>query len=241
MDYYRSEIKTGIMAVLCITILVLTTFYVGGSKMWGTAYNLSAAFSGVGGLELDAPVHYAGLEVGMVRDIRIITQEEKERFPDCSLIVDIEVDKLVQVKEDSKILIKTLGFMGLKYIDITPGSNESGLIPAENLIQGGISQDMNDVMESVGGVIEKINPTIDDLKKLINDADEVIVVNKEDINKMISNLSVASEHLKQFAEDIKLHPWKLLMRTKEKKEAPKSARGGEKPKERKSFTGRRTK
>lgn len=235
MEYYRSEIKTGIMAVFCIATLILTTFYVGGSKMWGTTYNLNVTFEGVGGLELDAPVHYAGLEVGMVKDIRIMTPGEKEKFPDSSLVVNIVLDKLVQVKEDSKILIKTLGFMGLKYIDIIPGSTESGLVPAGSIIKGGISQDMNDVMESVGGVIEKINPTIDDLKKLINDADEVIVVNKEDLNKMITNLSVASEHLKQFAEDIKLHPWKLLFRTKEKKEAPKE----ERPKERKPFTGRK--
>lgn len=236
MDYYRSEIKTGIMAVICITILVFFTFYVGGSKMWGTTYDLGIVFKDVGGLELDAPVHYAGLEVGMVKNIRIMDKQEEENFPDCSIFVNIELDKLVKIKQDSKILIKTLGFMGLKYIDITPGSSKSLLVPPGSTKKGEASQDINEVMESVGNILEKINPTIDDLKKLINDADEVIVVNKQDINKMISNLSAASGHLKEFAEDIKLHPWKLLIKSKEKKEAPKE----EKPKEKKSFTGRRT-
>lgn len=233
MEYYRSEIKTGIMAVICIAILVFVTLYVGGSKMWGTTYTLSIAFESVGGLDLDAPVHYSGLEVGMVEDIRIMTREEKEKFPDCSILVKVALDKLVQIKNDSEILIKTMGFMGLKYIDITPGSTESKIVQPGRLIRGGISQDINEIMDSVGEVIEQIKPTITDLKKLINDADEVIVVNKEDINKIITNLSIATEHLKLFAEDIKLHPWKLLIKTSEKKkeEIPKE----KKDKERKSF------
>lgn len=235
MDYYRSEIKTGIMAVICIAILVFTTFYVGGSKMWGTTYTLGLAFSDVGGLELDAPVHYAGLEVGMVKDIKIITKEEKKKFPDSSIVVNITLDKLAEVKEDSRILIKTMGFMGLKYIDISPGSSELKSIAPESLIAGEAQQGMDEVMEKVGGIIEKIKPAIDDLQKLLKDADEVITVNKEDLKKMITNLSEASEHLKGFSEDIKLHPWKLLRKTAEKKKEPEE----EGPKRRKSFTGRR--
>lgn len=235
MEYYRTEIKTGIMAIICIAILVSATFYVGGSKMWGTAYTLNVAFKSVGGLELDAPVQYAGLEVGMIKAIRIMTKEEKEKFPDCTILANIVIDKLAQIKEDSSIQIKTMGFMGLKYIDITPGSTGSKIVQPGSLIKGEISQDIDQIMDSVGEVIDEIKPTITDLNKLINDADEVIVVNKEDIHKIVTNLSVATEHLKQFAEDIKEHPWKLLIRTPEKKEkTPKK----EKAKERKPFWSR---
>lgn len=257
MEYYRSEIKTGIMVITCVFILVLATFYVGGSKMWGTTYNLNVVYKNVGGLEQDAPVYYSGLEVGMVKNIRVMTKAEKEKFPDCTILVNIMLDKLAQVKKDSKILIKTLGFMGLRYIDITPGSDIAETIPPSTTVKGDTAQDINEVMESVGEIVDQIKPkagsivkgmdniigengslqtTITDLKKLINDADEIIVVNKEDINKIIANLSVATEHLKEFAKNIEEHPWKLLIKTPEKKpSAPIKPLEGRKEGEKTSF------
>jgi len=244
MQYYRSEIKTGIMAIICISFLILATFYIGGAKMLGTTYTLNVTYKNVGGLEIDSPVQYAGLEVGSVKNIRVMTESEKQNFPDCKVLVKIELDKNVIVKKDSKITIKTMGFMGLKYIDITPGSDNTETISANSTVVGQATQDMNDVMDAVGDIVNQIRPktssivagidnligengslqtTIVDLHKLVNDTDEVIVLNKEDIRKMIANLSETSEYLKQFAEDIKSNPWKLLIKTPEKKKAKEPA------------------
>jgi phospholipid/cholesterol/gamma-HCH transport system substrate-binding protein len=241
------------MAVICIITLVLATFYVGGAKMWGTTYDLHVAYQNVGGLEIDAPVHFAGLEIGTVKMIKVMNLSEKQNFPGCSIIVTLELDKSVLVKTDSKISIKTLGFMGLKYIDISPGTEQAETISSGSTVKGQISQDMNDVMDSVGEIVDQIKPransivtgidnivgengslqtTIADLKKLINDADELIVVNKEDVRKMISNLSVASTHLKGFAEEIEANPWKLLIKTPEKKKKGETQqKTSEKPKD----------
>jgi phospholipid/cholesterol/gamma-HCH transport system substrate-binding protein len=240
MQYYRSEIKTGIMAITCIILLMLATFYIGGATMFGTTYSLNVTYKNVGGLELDAPVQYAGLEVGSIKKIRVMDKTEKENFPNCTVVVTIQLDKSVKVKKDSKIAIKTMGFMGLKYLDITPGSDNAETISANSTVLGQTSQDMNDLMDSVAEIVNEIKPktgsivagidnligengslqtTIVDLHKLVNDTDEVIVVNKEDIRKMIANLADTSNYLKQFAEDIKSNPWKLLIKTSEKKKA----------------------
>jgi len=60
---------------------------------------------------------------------------------------------------------------------------------------------------------EKVQP----LKERMKDADGVIVDNREDIRATIANLKVTSENFKEFTEDIKRHPWKLLIKGKEQK------------------------
>lgn len=265
MDYYRSEIKTGIIVVICIAILVFATFSIGGGKMFGATYTLNVVYKNIGGLEPDAPVYFAGLEVGKVKEMRILEKSEKDKFPGNTIMVNLLLNNLAQVKRDSKIAIKTLGFMGLRYIDITPGTDNSEIMPANSIVIGETSQDINEVMESVGQIVDQIKPrtgsivagidnivgengtlqtTITDLQSFINNANDVITVNKDDIKKIISNLSAATESLKQFAEDVKEHPWKLLIKSSGKKEKPKGKTeqpaDEQKPAELKSF-GPRTK
>jgi phospholipid/cholesterol/gamma-HCH transport system substrate-binding protein len=256
MDYYRSEIKTGIMAVVCIALLVLATFCVGGASMVGTAYNLNIVYPNVGGLEVNAPVYFAGLQAGIVKKISIADKETRDTFPGTSIIATISVNNNAVVKTDSKIIIKTMGFMGVKYIDITPGTDTAEAVKEDTTIKGTVTQDMNDVIDSVGYIIDQIKPragsivngidgivgengtlqeTIIDLKKLLKDADELIVVNKEDLNKMISNLSAASEHLKGFAADIEAHPWKLLIKTSDKSAKKKETKPEEKNTNKQNF------
>lgn len=262
MEYYKSEIKIGIIVTFCIAVLVFATFSVGGTKMFGSTYPLNVVYKNIGGLEPDAPVYYAGLEVGMVKEMRVLNKSEKKEYPGYTVMVNIVVDKLVQIKKDSKIIIKTLGFMGLRYIDITPGSENEGIVIPKSTVKGETAQDINEVMESVGQIVDQIKPkansivtgidnivgekgtlqtTIVDLQRLINNTDEVITVNKEDIRKIVSNLSSATDSLKQFAEDIKQHPWKLLIKSSEKPKPKADAKSGQKPAELKSFTPRRTK
>lgn len=237
MEYYRSEIKTGIMVVVCIFILLFVTFFIGGSKMFGGTYDLYVVYKNIGGLTLDAPIYFAGLKAGKVKAMRILTKSEKEKYPGNSVMVNIILDNLVNVKKDSKIAIKTLGFMGLRYIDITPGAENAEVITPDSIVMGETAQDINEVMVSVGQIIDQIKPrtgsimagidnivgengslqtTIVDLQKFVNDADDVIVINKDDIQKIISNLSAATESLKGFADDIKKHPWKLLIKSSDK-------------------------
>lgn len=262
MDYYRSEIKTGIIVVICVVILIFATFYVGGTNMFGSTYTVNVIYKNIGGLELDAPVYYAGLEAGKVKEMRILTRPEKDKFPGNTVMVNILVDKLAQIKKDSKVSIKTIGFMGLKYIDITPGSENAETMSQNTIVMGETSQDINEVMESVGQIVDQIKPrtgsiiagldniagengtlqaTITDLHKFINNADDVIVINKDDIKKIISNLSSATESLKLFANDIKEHPWKLLIKSSGKSRTAQPKKSIEqRPNELKSFGPRRT-
>lgn len=242
MEYFKTEIKTGTVVLICLSLLVLLTIGISGTKTLGRTYSIVVLFKNIGGLDKDAPVNFSGFEVGTVKDIRLTTHKERTQYPEYNIAVHLKINAKAIVKEDSIIQIRTLGYLGLKYIDISAGSPKAQRLERGQKIIGYTPQDINEIIEFVGKTLKEIKPkvlkilngiediagedgtltaTIDELRKLIKDADEVIVVNKEDIRALISNLNKASESLKAFASDIEEHPWKLLIKSKKRKKGKK--------------------
>jgi len=237
MEYFKTEIKTGLTVIICLSLLILLTIGISGTKTLGRTYNITILFKNIGGLEEDAPVNYAGFEVGIVKNIRLTTEKERAINPEYNIAVKTKLDANAIVREDSIAQIKTLGYLGLKYIDISPGSPNSTFIKHKETILGFTPQDVNEIIEMVGRILNEINPkiqrildgienivgedgtltvTIEELRSLINNADDVVKINKENIQKLITNLTSASENLKEFSGDIKDNPWKLLIKSKSK-------------------------
>ena len=242
MEYYKTEIRTGIVVLICLILVVLLTVGISGTKTMGKTQEITVLFKNIGGMSKDAPVNFAGFEVGTVKELRITTKKERVDDPLYNIAVRLVINSQAEVKEDSLIQIRTLGYLGLKYIDITPGTPESRIIKSNEVVLGYTPQDVNDIIDFVGKTVQEWKPKIDkmldgistlvdeegvitetleELKDLVNNADELIVVNKEKIQSIITNLDSTSANLKEFSEDVKDHPWKLLLKTKENREDPK--------------------
>lgn len=242
MEYFKTEIKTGTVVLVCLSLLLVLTIGISGTKTLGRTYNATVLFKNIGGLNKDAPVNFSGFEVGNVKDIRLTTPKERKLYPEYNIAVCVKINAKTVIKEDSIIQIRTLGYLGLKYIDISSGSPESLRIKPHQVILGFTPQDINDIIDFIGKTLKEIKPkivnilngiediagedgtltfTIDELRDLIKDADEVIEVNRDDLRALIANLTKASESLKDFAKDVKDHPWKLLIKSKPEKKGPK--------------------
>ncbi len=247
MEYLRTEIKTGVVILVCLVLLIALIIGITGTKNLGKKNNIIVLYKNVGGLDGGAPVNFAGLEVGSVEGLGLIAPALKKKHPDYNIAVKIEVSSTTPVKDDSIIQIRTMGYLGTKYIDISSGSPGADRVENSEIILGYSPQDINDILDFVAQALQEWKPKITrimdnieimvgekgiitdalaDFSKLMNDADDVIVVNKEDIRGIMKNLNVTSEHLKEFAADVKAHPWKLLFKGKEDKK--KKTEGGTK-------------
>lgn len=239
MEYFKTEIKTGIVVLACIALLLALILGISGTKTIGRNYNVTVLFKNIGGMDKDAPVNFAGFEVGNVKDIRLTTPKERELHPKYNLAISMKVSANTIIKEDSIIQIRTLGYLGLKFIDISAGTPESQLVKRGQILLGFTPQDVNDIIDMIGKTLRQIKPqiiniingmedvigesgtltlAIAEMRSLIKNADEVIIVNRDDVKAMIKNLAKASDSLKAFTKDIEEHPWKLLIKTKPPKE-----------------------
>src|SRR5450432_2324931 len=80
---------------------------------FGSVYRLSSVFKSVSGLKIGSNVRFAGIDVGTVDDIELIT--------DTSVKVDMVIQKNVQrfIKKDAQASIGSEGLMGDKVVVVS--------------------------------------------------------------------------------------------------------------------------
>ncbi len=215
MRKVSNEVKTGIMVVVCLLILLGLTAKVGGLSSFKKGYTLKAQFSYVSGIKKGAPVYLTGVEAGEVKDVQINYTDEG-----TSVLLTLWMDNSAKVRGDSKAYITVMGLMGEKYIELTRGSKESPFLKEGSLIVGKEPLAMEDMMDKALVIADNLNAGISDLRNLTKNVDLTISDNKAGIDEIIKNMNETSKNFKEFSDEIRRNPWKLLARTKEKKEEP---------------------
>jgi phospholipid/cholesterol/gamma-HCH transport system substrate-binding protein len=111
------RLKVGIFAAIGLLIITILVFYIGSrQKAFGSKMKISAVFENVGGLKQGNLVRYAGVTVGSVDKIQIISDTS------VKVTINLDVNASQFIKTDSKAIISTEGLLGSRYIKITPGA-----------------------------------------------------------------------------------------------------------------------
>jgi phospholipid/cholesterol/gamma-HCH transport system substrate-binding protein len=85
----------------------------------------------VSGLEEGAPVKYNGVRIGKVSAVRVNPADVSE------VLVELDIAGGTPIKKDVKAVIKSVGITGLKYVELTLGSNKAAtLAPGAELVAG---------------------------------------------------------------------------------------------------------
>jgi ABC-type transporter Mla subunit MlaD len=69
------------------------------------------------------------------------------------------------------------------------------------------------ILTNVDGILEVNRPKLDGI---LGNLDGILETNRPKIDHILTNLEDTSEYFKEFSEDIKYHPWKVLAKGKEK-------------------------
>jgi phospholipid/cholesterol/gamma-HCH transport system substrate-binding protein len=218
MKKMGNEIKTGVMVLACMAILAGLTIKVLGMSVLKKGYHLKARFNYASAIKKGAPVYLAGVEVGEIKGIQINYAPEG-----TNVLLDAWLTSGAKVRQDSRASIVTMGFMGEKFLELTSGTKDSPFLKEGSLIIGKEPLMMDEIMDKAIAIANNIDSGISDLRKLVQDVDSTVVSNQSDIAQIIRNLNDTSRNFKEFSDEIRRNPWKLLVKTKEKeKEEPNS-------------------
>lgn len=201
--YSSSEIKSGFFVLITIVMLLVLTFVVGGYFKKG-AHEWKIQFGYLNGLSDNAPVYYAGLEVGKVDSIRILRGETKP------VLVTVKITPDAYVRKDSVAYVDTLGMMGEKFIEISVGSQDSPALEAGKVIEGVDPIAMHVLIRKMNLLADEVVQMTDSLNPLLKTVNDVVGGNKEEISKSLCNFHEISANLRDMTFDLKLHPWRLL-------------------------------
>jgi len=199
----KLELKVGIFVFIGLVILVVFVSLIGNFQTWTSGYHLNFIFNFVNGVKLGAPVRFAGVDVGEVQQIRfILTPPDKK--PKVEIYCWLNND--VKVPIDSTVWVNTLGLLGEKYIEIMPGQDYKKLLTENQNLVGEDPIPMHEVAVLA--------------RRIAGDIDEnlVRIKNKEGtVGKLLYDDTIYKE-LEALVIDIRKHPWKLFIKTKEKPE-----------------------
>jgi ABC-type transporter Mla subunit MlaD len=73
---------------------------------------------------------------------------------------------------------------------------------------------MRKLMKKADAISENLDKTLVEVKNLAANVNVVVSDNKTRIDNIAANLETTAVNFKEFSEDIKQHPWKLLMKGK---------------------------
>ncbi|HRZ87126.1 MAG TPA: MlaD family protein, partial [bacterium] len=108
MEYLKQETKAGVLITVSFGILCFFLFNVTGMKDRAEMNHYAVTFSNINGLMENAPVTFAGVNVGKVEWIKIKSQTEG------AVDVGISVRTSIKLNEDSRVMISSAGFVGEK-------------------------------------------------------------------------------------------------------------------------------
>ena len=151
-----SQLKGGIF------ILAALAFFAGGVLIMGERTKffipkgkLSVIMTDVAGLKEGAPVWLAGVDVGLVTNIRF---ERPQAGNEVEVVLEVERDALRKIGKDSVIAVKTRGLLGEKYVDITPSMT---LHPVpETRLHGTPMPKLDDVVQKAGQAFDRVNEIV---------------------------------------------------------------------------------
>lgn len=149
------KIKIGIFTFIGLLVLVLVIFFIGNQKnLFSSTFGVYGTFKNVNGLQVGNNVRFAGINVGVVEAINIVT--------DSSVRVDLTLNNSVKkfIKQDSKISIGSDGLMGDKLVVIAPG----GVTSTQEIQDGGRLAAINPI--DVDKIIGKLTKVADNAESL---------------------------------------------------------------------------
>jgi len=201
-----SGAKLGIFIFFGSVLLIIAIFMLGNKdQLFVSTFNIKAYFKNTEGLRNGASVRFGGIDVGAVKDIKIM--------PDTSGLVEVtmriksEIRRFI--KKDSRASIETEGLVGNKVVLITMGSSNSDIIEENGTILSREPLSFADVIDETQGILSYTKEMTKNLSEIIarvNNGEGTIgkILNDEELYNAASNITkTADKSLSSLTEDLK--------------------------------------
>lgn len=191
MKTFTTEIKVGIFAAVVIFLLAWATIRVGDkTSVHGGGYDLNVVFENATGLKVKAPVELAGVQVGVVKGIRLLDSRQAR--------VTLAMSKEVKLPNDSAAVLRTRGFLGETYVEMVPGTPDRQILAfGETIPFASRTGDINSLVSQFSEIAEDIKQITGSLKDTIGQGKDSpinqIVGNLDEFTRAIKELTLRNE------------------------------------------------
>lgn len=159
------QLKVGALILTALLILGLTILKLGqAASLFTKRYSLVSFVPNASGLRVGGAVTVAGQLAGNIKAIEFLPVDA-DTTKNLRLIVEVNRKLSEQVRMDSKAKIKTLGLLGDKVFDISPGTPRFAVLNDGDTIRVAPSVDYEAVVQQASAAINEVTGLTKDLKK----------------------------------------------------------------------------
>lgn len=162
------QLKVGAMILVAIFIMVVAIFKLGQSAhLFSSRYSLVAFVPSTAGLREGGQVTVAGQLAGTVSSIQFLPVDLDTTK---NLKITVEIDDAVseQVRKNSKATLQTLGLLGDKVFDITPGTPPFPRLHDGDTLVLGNAMDYQAVLLQASGALDQVTSLTGSIQKVVN-------------------------------------------------------------------------
>jgi phospholipid/cholesterol/gamma-HCH transport system substrate-binding protein len=175
------EVRVGLFLVIAFLILISLFELLGKETIFGRMVEYRTSFKSIPGLKVGDPVRLAGVDVGTVRDIRVIGARVE---------VALRVKPGTPVKTDSIATIKLTSLLGTNFVDLTFGSPAAQVAPPGSLLPSSEPPDLNTLLA-------RLNDAAGDIQNLARQVNEGLGKSIEPISSTFQTMDKIAKQIER--------------------------------------------
>jgi len=158
------QLRVAGVILLAVAVLGLAAYQLGkAANLFTKRYELLVFLPSANGLRVGGSVTLAGKLVGTVKEIEFLPVDFDSTR---NLRIVARVDRTVreQIRQDSKAQLRTMGLLGDKVLDISPGTPRFAVLDEGDTIRVGESLDLEAVLAKAAGAVDDVVLLTKDLR-----------------------------------------------------------------------------
>ena len=163
------QLKVGAVIIVALAIIVIAIFKLGqNARLFSSRYTLVSFVPSTSGLREGSQVTLAGQLVGAIKSIDFLPVDLDTTK---NLRITIEIDQKVteQVRRDSRATLRTVGLLGDKLFDISPGTPGFRTLHDGDTLALQNALDLDAVLKQASGTLYKVDSITGTMQRLVND------------------------------------------------------------------------
>src|SRR3954463_8702913 len=183
------QLRVGLVIVAALAILTLAVYKLGqAANLFTKRYELTAFLKEASGLREGGTVTLAGQLAGTVKKIEFLPVDA-DTSRNLKLLLSVDENLEEQIRSDSKARIRTMGLLGDKILDISPGTPRFGKLKSGDTIQIAASLDYEAVLAQAAGAVGDVVELTKDLRSLTGG----IVRGQGTVGQLVTNRALYDE------------------------------------------------
>jgi len=177
------QLKVGAVIFVAIIIMGVAILKLGqAASLFAERYTLVSFVPNTTGLRVGGQVTVAGQLAGSVKSIEFLPVDA-DTMRNIKITVQIDRALQSQVRRDSQAKLKTLGLLGDKVFDISPGTPRFPVLAPGDTIKVGVATDYEAVLVQASGALDQVTSLTGSLQKVTDG----IVAGEGTMGQMLTN------------------------------------------------------